>query len=59
MSFEKFEPHKYKKIEDVKYTLRIPNELHEEIASYATKHNVSINTLILNCIEYAMKNKKD
>ena len=36
-----------------------PEELHKEIADYSNKHNVSMNTLILNCIEYAMSNRED
>lgn len=58
MSFEKFKPQNYKN-QDIRFTLRIPETLHEEIAQYSTKHNISINTLILNCIEYAMKNRED
>ena len=54
----KFKPTKYKKA-NFKFTLRISEELHEEIADYAQKHDISMNTLILNCIEYAMLNKED
>lgn len=55
---KKFKPSSYKNI-DVKFTLRLPEQLHEEIAKYSTKHNISMNTLILNCIEYAMENRED
>lgn len=58
MNFEKFSPEDYKNV-DMKFTLRMPEALHEEIAEYSTKHNISMNTLILNCIEYAMKNRED
>ena len=57
MKFEKFKPENYKNV-DMKFTLRMPESLHEEIAKYATKHNVSMNTLILNCIEYALNNRE-
>lgn len=58
MEFEKFKPENYKNV-DIKFTLRLPEELHQEISNYSTKHNVSMNTLILNCIEYAMSNRED
>ena len=58
MKFEKYKPENYKNV-DIKLTLRLPEELHEEIASYSSKHNISMNTLILNCIEYAMSNRAD
>lgn len=58
INFEKFKPENYKNI-DVKFTLRLPDELHQEIATYSTKHNISMNTLILNCIEYALSNRED
>lgn len=57
-SNKKFKPENYKNTE-LKFTLRIPEKLHNEISMYATKHNTSINTLILNCIEYAMDNRED
>ena len=58
MKFEKFKPENYKNI-DIKFTLRLPEELHQEIAKYSSKHNVSMNTLIVNCIEYALSNRDD
>ncbi len=59
MTQKKFIPHKYSKNSDIKFTLRIPESKHELLSTYATKHGVSLNTLILNCIDYAMDNKKD
>ena len=56
--FEKFKPENYKNV-DIKFTLRLPEELHKLISEYSCKHNVSMNTLILNCIEYAMSNRED
>ena len=58
MKFEKFKPENYKNV-DIKFVLRLPEELHKEIAEYSNKHNVSMNTLILNCIQYALENKED
>ena len=53
-----FKPENYKNV-DIKFTLRLPEELHQDIASYSNKHNISMNTLILNCIEYAMANREE
>lgn len=58
MKFEKFKPESYKNV-DIKFSLRLPEKLHQEISTYSTKHNISMNTLILNCIEYAMNNRDD
>lgn len=58
MKFEKFKPENYKNI-DIKFTLRLPEELHQQVANYSSKHNISMNKLILNCIEYAMSNRAD
>lgn len=58
MKFEKFKPENYKNV-DVKFTLRLPDELHQQISTYSVKHNISMNTLIINCIEYAMENRED
>lgn len=33
MKFEKFKPENYKNV-DIKFTLRLPEELHQEIAVY-------------------------
>ena len=59
MNNKEFIPHKYVKNVDIKFTLRIPEQKHELLSTYATKHDVSLNTLILNCIDYAMDNIKD
>lgn len=34
MKFEKFKPENYKNV-DIKFTLRLPEELHQDIASYS------------------------
>lgn len=58
MKFEKFKPENYKNA-NTKFTLRLPETLHEEIAEYSQRHNTSMNTIILNCIEYAFSNRED
>lgn len=58
MEFEKFKPEKNKSL-DIKFTLRLSEDMHEQIANYSQKHNMSMNTLIINCIQYAMRNKED
>lgn len=58
MALEKFTPENYKNV-DIKFVLRLPEELHKEISEYSSKHNISMNTLILNCIQYALDNKED
>ena len=57
MKFEKFKPENYKNA-DVRFTLRLPEKLHQEISTYSNKHNISMNTLIINCIEYAFSNRR-
>lgn len=58
MNFEKFNPTDNKNA-NIKFTLRLPDDLHEDIANYSQKHNISMNSLILNCIKYAMNNRED
>lgn len=53
-----FKPENYKSNE-IRLTLRLPERLHSETSIYANRHNISLNTLIINCIEYAMSNKED
>ena len=47
MKFEKFKPENYKNA-DVRFTLRLPENLHQEISTYSNKH-----------IEYAFSNRED
>ncbi len=56
MKFEKFKPENYKNA-NVKFTLRLPENLHEEVAQYSQEHRISMNTLILDCIQYAFSNR--
>ena len=58
MKFNIFKPENYKDV-DIKFTLRLPEELHQEVATYSNKRNISMNTLILNCIEYTVANRED
>ena len=58
MEFEKFNPKNYKNV-DVRFSLRLPEEVHLQLATYSNKHDISMNTLILNCIEYALSHRED
>lgn len=55
---EKFKPNKEKNV-NMKFTLRIPEDVYEEISEYAQQNNISMNNLIISCIRYAMKNKEE
>ncbi len=55
----KFKPENYIKNIDLKFTLRIPEDLHTKVSAYSNKHNMSMNSLILTCIEYALENIED
>jgi predicted HicB family RNase H-like nuclease len=57
MEQEKFKPKKEQNV-NTKFSLRIPEDLHEELAEYAQKENISMNNLIISCIRYALKNKE-
>lgn len=57
MKYEKFKPKKEQNV-NIKFSLRIPEDLHEEIAEYAQKENMSMNNLIISCIRYALDNKE-
>lgn len=54
----KFNP-SYTDVPNVRFSLRLTEKLQDELENYAQKCNMSINTLILKCIEYALQNKKD
>lgn len=57
MEYKKFKPIKESDV-NIKFSLRIPEDLHEEIAEYAQKQNISMNNLIISCIRYAMDNRE-
>ncbi len=54
---EKFNPI-YTSLPNVRFSLRLTEKLHNEIAQYSHKYNMSMNTLILKCIEYSLENRK-
>ena len=47
---------KIKKTEMVNRTFRLPLELVQELQTVAQNKNVSLNNLIIQCCEYALKN---
>lgn len=55
---EKFNP-SYSDVPNVRFSLRLTEKLQDELMDYSQKCNISMNTLILKCIEYALKNKED
>lgn len=57
MKQDKFKPDKEKNV-NVRFTLRVPEDVYEEISTYAQQENISMNNLIVSCIRYAMKNRK-
>ena len=58
MKKEKFNP-SYSDVPNVRFSLRLTEKLQDELMDYSQKCNISMNTLILKCIEYALKNKED
>ncbi len=53
----KFDPQQYADNEIERLTLRITHMQKEELAKIAQNENVSLNTLIVRCIDYALKNR--
>lgn len=53
----KFNPQKYADDEMERVSLRISHKTKEELATIAQNENISLNTLIVRCIDYALKNK--
>ena len=54
---EKFNPQKYADDELERVTLRISHKTKEELATIAQKENISLNTLIIRCINFALEHK--
>lgn len=54
---EKFNP-TYMSLPNVRFSLRLTEKLCNEISQYSQKCNISMNTLILKCIEYALENRE-
>lgn len=54
---EKFNPI-YMGLPNVRFSLRLTEKLYNKISQYSQECNISMNTLILKCIEYALENRK-
>ena len=54
---EKFDPQKYADTEVERLSLRITHKQKEELAKIAQTEDISLNTLIIRCIDFALKNK--
>jgi predicted HicB family RNase H-like nuclease len=55
---KKFNP-SYSDVPNIRFSLRLTEKLQEELGTYSQKCNMSMNSLILKCIEYALNNKED
>ena len=55
---QSFNP-KYTDAPNIRFSLRLTEKLQNNLEDYSQKCNISINTLILKCIEYALENKED
>ena len=53
---KKFNPQQYTDDELERTTLRISHKTKEELAKIAQNENISLNTLIIRCINFALKN---
>lgn len=54
---KKFNPQQYADNEMERVSLRISHKMKEELAVIAQNENISLNTLIIRCIDFAMKNR--
>lgn len=54
---DKFNPQQYADNEIERITLRLTHKQKEELAEIAQKEDISLNTLIVRCIDYALKSK--
>ena len=54
----KFNP-SYTDAPNIRFSLRLTEKLQNDLEVYSNKCNISMNTLILKCIEYALDNKED
>lgn len=48
----------YTSFPNIRFSLRLTEKLYNEIAQCSQECNISMNTLILKCIEYALENRK-
>lgn len=53
---EKFNPQQYADNEIERITLRLSHKTKEDLAKIAQNENISLNTLIVRCIHFALKN---
>ena len=44
---------------NIRFSLRLTEKISNDLEDYSKKCNISMNTLILKCIEYALKNKEE
>ncbi len=49
----------YDDVPNIRFSLRLTEKLQDELSNYSQKCNMSMNALILKCIEYALDNKED
>ena len=54
----KFNP-SYTDAPNIIFSLRLTEKLQDNLEDYSHKCNISMNTLILKCIEYALDNKEE
>lgn len=54
---EKFNP-TYTTVPNIRFSLRLTEKLYNEISQCSQECDISMNTLILKCIEYALENRK-
>lgn len=52
----KFEPQQYSDNEIERITLRISHAQKEQLAQIAQTENISLNTLLVRCIDFTLKN---
>ena len=53
---EKFNPQQYADNELERITLRISHKTKEDLAKIAQNENISLNTLLVRCINFALQN---
>ena len=54
---KKFKIEKQKNV-NIRIPIRVTTEMYEEISKTAKENNVSMNSLIISCIRYALDNKE-
>jgi len=55
---KKFNP-AYTDSPNIRFSLRLTEKIQNDLDEYFKKCNISMNTLILKCIEYALDNKEE